>query len=136
MVKYLIIFVFAGHGIMKDGRHAMLYNEFDLKTRYYKMFRAEEKIRTWAELYPNSYTIGIFATSRILYNEHSMTNCIPLFDMRNYSELRNNFGGFKQQCANIAEQVAKFKQFYMTDEERNQITLQTAGEEEKQTRVE
>ena len=60
MERFLIIFLFVGHGVMKDGMHSMLYNEFDLKTRYYKMFRAEEKIRSWAEIYPNSYTVGIF----------------------------------------------------------------------------
>ena len=101
MEKYLIICLFAGHGIVKDCKHHMLYNEFDLKTRYYKMFRAEEKLKSWAELYPNSYTVGIFASSRMLYDESITKRCIPLFDSRNYSELRNNFGGFKQQCAEI-----------------------------------
>ena len=86
---------------MKDGMHSMLYNEFDLKTRYYKMLRAEQKIRSWAELYPNSYTIGIFESSRLLYDENAMKSCIPLFDSRNYSELRKNFGGFKEQCGNM-----------------------------------
>ena len=46
--NFLIIYAFAGNGIIKDGRFCMLFNEYDLNTRYYKMFRAEEKIRSWA----------------------------------------------------------------------------------------
>ena len=46
--NFLIIYAFAGNGIVKDGRFCMLFNEYDLNTRYYKMFRAEEKIRSWA----------------------------------------------------------------------------------------
>ena len=46
-----------------------------------------------------------------------MTNQIPLYDLRKYTELRKNFGGFKWQCNNIAEQVNKFKSMNMTEEE-------------------
>ena len=46
--KYLVLYAFVGNGIVKDGRFCMLINEYDLSTRYYKMFRAEEKIRSWA----------------------------------------------------------------------------------------
>ena len=40
------------------------YNEFDEKTGFYKMFRAEKKIRTWAEIFPNAYLMGIYACCR------------------------------------------------------------------------
>ena len=62
--NYLVIFLFAGHGMIKDGSQVLLYNEFDKKTGYYKMLRAEKKIRHWAEIFPNSYLIGIYACCR------------------------------------------------------------------------
>ena len=62
--NYLVIFLFAGHGILKDGTQMMLYNEYDTKKKFYKMLQAEAKLRIWAEIYPNSYIIGIFACCR------------------------------------------------------------------------
>ena len=69
MVNYLIIFLFTGRGMMQEGQQVLLMNEFDKKTRFYKIFKAESKLRFLAETYPNSYMIGIFACSRQLYNE-------------------------------------------------------------------
>lgn len=51
MDKFLIIFLFAGHGLQKDGMQAMLYNEYDKSTGFYKLFRAEQKLRSYAEIY-------------------------------------------------------------------------------------
>ena len=64
MERYLIMFLFAGHGLQKDGQQVMLYNEYDPKTRFYKLFRAELKLRIFAEIYQNSYIVGIFACCR------------------------------------------------------------------------
>ena len=64
MEKYLIVFLFAGHGILKDGMQALLINEYDSKNRFYGLLKAEGKLRLWAEIYPNAYIIGIFACCR------------------------------------------------------------------------
>ena len=62
--KYLVIFLFAGHGLMVEGQQNLLYNDFDPKEKFYKLLRAEAKLRTFAEIYPNSYIISIFACCR------------------------------------------------------------------------
>ena len=64
MEKYLVIFLFAGHGLQLDGMQVMLYNEFNQKQSFYKLFRAEAKLRSYAEIYHNAYIIGIFACCR------------------------------------------------------------------------
>ena len=64
MERYLVMFLFAGHGLQRDGLQVMLYNEFDPKTRFHKQLRAELKLRTWAEIYPNSYIVCMFASCR------------------------------------------------------------------------
>ena len=64
MKRYLIIFLFAGHGLQKDGMQEMLYNEFDTRNCFYKLFRAEVKLRSFAEIFQNAYVIGIFACCR------------------------------------------------------------------------
>ena len=46
----------------------MLYNEFNPKTNFYALFRAEKKLRQFAEIYPNAYVIGIFACCRQMYD--------------------------------------------------------------------
>lgn len=40
-INYLVIFLFAGHGVLHDGQHSMLFNEFDLDTKFYKKLKVE-----------------------------------------------------------------------------------------------
>ena len=63
-VNYLVIFLFACHGVLLEGTTHILLNEYDEKTGYYKLFPAEKKLRTYAETYPNAYILGIFACCR------------------------------------------------------------------------
>ena len=39
--SYLVIILFAGHGILKDGMQMLLYNEYDQATGFYKLLKAE-----------------------------------------------------------------------------------------------
>ena len=48
-VNYLIVYLFAGHGIQKGGLQSLLLNEFDPRTKFYKFFNAEAKIRVLAK---------------------------------------------------------------------------------------
>ena len=63
-VNYLLIFFFAGHGLLKDGGQAVLYNEFNSRTKYFRTLKIEDVLRDWAFKFPNSYVIGIFACCR------------------------------------------------------------------------
>ena len=40
-VNYLVVILFAGHGVLKDGMQVLLYNEFDQATGFYKLLKAE-----------------------------------------------------------------------------------------------
>ena len=72
-MKYLVIALFAGHGILvKEAmQHVVLY-EFDHKKGYYKLFHVERIIRAWAENNNNAYVIAINACCRSVYNENEM----------------------------------------------------------------
>ena len=72
MENFLIIFLFAGHGLLKDGQQVLVLNEYDQKTSFYKLYMAEKKLRTLARVFTNSYLIGIFACCRQLYNQNDM----------------------------------------------------------------
>ena len=63
-----MIFLFAGHGLMQEGQQVLLYNEFDARDKFYRLLRAEAKLRTFAEIYPNSYIISIFACCRQMHD--------------------------------------------------------------------
>ena len=43
--NYLVVFLFACHGKLKEGYQHIVINEYDRKTKYYKLFPAEEKLR-------------------------------------------------------------------------------------------
>ena len=53
--NFLIVYVFAGHGMDAFGKQVMLLNEYNKKTGFYQMFGAEAEIRDIAKYYPNSY---------------------------------------------------------------------------------
>ena len=62
--KFLIFFLFATHGYLRDGMQFILFNEFDTKENYYKRFAIEAKLREWAHNYPHAYIVTIFACCR------------------------------------------------------------------------
>ena len=78
MENIVIIFLFAGHGILKDGCQTLVLNEFDPNTKFYKLLTVEDKIRTLSNTYPNIYNIAIFACCRELWRHEDMIGkCIP-----------------------------------------------------------
>ena len=38
---YLIFYLFAGHGILRDGMQTLVLNEFDPQDKFYKTLQAE-----------------------------------------------------------------------------------------------
>ena len=74
--KYLVILLFAGHGILKDGQQTLVLNEFDSGSGFYKLFKAEDTIRKLSYATSlNSYFICIFACCRELFNPNTMKGC-------------------------------------------------------------
>ena len=70
--NYLVIHLFACHGIHKNGTQYVVLNEYDDDTEFYKLFAAEDKIRNFADTHPNSYQVSIFACCRDLFNAELM----------------------------------------------------------------
>ena len=48
MINYMVIFLFAGHGILKEGQQEVVINEYNRQKGFYKLFKAESKLRSWA----------------------------------------------------------------------------------------
>ena len=71
--KILIVTLYAGHGMLKDGMQTLLTNEFDEKKGFYKMILAETWARDWAR-YTNTYVICFFACCRQLYSDKRYVN--------------------------------------------------------------
>ena len=74
----LALFCYASHGMIQDGRQVILVNEFNQFKGFYKLYGAEENMRTAARTFSNAYIVGIFACCReiFLVTEHS--GCISL----------------------------------------------------------
>ena len=68
-----ILCLFAGHGMIQDGRQILLVNEFDQGKSFYKTIGAEENIRNLAQNFSNAYLVVIFACCReiLLRSTHS-----------------------------------------------------------------
>ena len=75
--NYVVISVFAGHGILKLGTQWLVTNEFDEYDGFYKLLDVEHKMRNLSEAYTNGYIITIFACCRELYDHTFMCGGIP-----------------------------------------------------------
>lgn len=63
--NHLIIYVVAGHGMMQNGRQAILINELDPRGKFYKKWSLELNIRDLAKNHPdNTYQIVFFGCCR------------------------------------------------------------------------
>ena len=65
----MLVFVVAGHGMNESGMQTLLINEFNPKTNWYKMWNLEKFIRTFAEMYPNTYSMAFCACCRQIYDK-------------------------------------------------------------------
>ena len=72
--NFLVICLFAGHGVLKDGAQCLIYNEYAEKTKFYRVLTAEKVVRGTADAYNNAYMVCIFACCRQLYKEKDMEN--------------------------------------------------------------
>ena len=61
--QFLIVFVLVGHGMQQGSRQVLLLNEFDGRS-FYKTWSAEADIRELSRMFPNSYSIAFFTSSR------------------------------------------------------------------------
>ena len=76
-MNYIVILLFAGHGILKDGMQTLVLNEYDQKSGFYKLFKAEDTVRKLSyALNLNSYFICCFACCRELFDPDTMKGCI------------------------------------------------------------
>ena len=74
--KTLVVYILASHGIQENGAQGVVVNEFDEKTGFYKIWKAEALIRVLAKLYPNSYHLAFFACCREVYDPFRHTGCV------------------------------------------------------------
>ena len=76
----LALFCFASHGMIQDGRQVILVNEHNKLKGFYKLFGAEQNMRTAAQTYSNAYIVGIFACCREIFLVTQHSECISLAD--------------------------------------------------------
>ena len=73
--KFVLVYLIAGHGIQTGGLQTVVINEFDEKTRFYKIWGVESDIRDWTENNANVYIVCFFACCRELHNATRHSGC-------------------------------------------------------------
>ena len=66
--KILVVYVFAGHGIVEAGTQAVVLNEFRKSTGFYWYFKVENMLRDIAEKYQNSFHLAFYACCREIHD--------------------------------------------------------------------
>ena len=92
--KYVILALFASHGIVESGSQCVVVPEYSSKHHWYKKWSVEETFRQFAKSYSNTYSVIVFACCRELHDPSKHCGC---------------FGGTKEEA------TLKFK------EQRNKI---------------
>ena len=62
--KHFGLFMYAGHGMIKNGSQYILLNQYDEKNGFYYMHPVETQIRTLSKNFLNCYIVAIFACCR------------------------------------------------------------------------
>ena len=97
------------------------------------MLRAEKKIRHWAEIFPNSYLIGIYACCRQLYSPNLSTG---IFSEEQKDEYLNDIGAKKKEYDNrikeLEAELEKLEEQKKRIIEGNENEKQESSEEEKE----
>ena len=70
------LFCYSSHGMIMDGRQVILINEHSKVKGFYKLFGAEQNMRTAAQAYSNAYIVGIFACCREIFIVTQHSECI------------------------------------------------------------
>ena len=101
------------------------------------MLRAEKKIRHWAEIFPNSYLIGIYACCRQLYSPNLSTG---IFSDEQKDEYLNDIGAKKKEYDNrikeLEAELEKLEEQKKRIIEGNENEKQESSEEEKEFKLE
>ena len=122
-MNYLVILLFACHGFLKDGTQNILLNNYDPKTKFYQMYKAEEKIRSWAQSFPNAYIIGIFACCRQLWNPDAFKPMLSKEDTRFCSMEELRLKQFQDDCQTFQKQSNVFKKKLKAFQVNKSLTL-------------
>ena len=61
--------------MQKHGAQIVLVNEFDSKSRFYKVFLIENKVRFFANVLKNSYVMAFFACCREIWDPTKHCDC-------------------------------------------------------------
>ena len=74
----LAFLCYASHGMIQDGRQMIVVNQFVESKGFYKLYGAEENMRTAARTFSNAYIVGIFACCREIFLVTQHSGCISL----------------------------------------------------------
>ena len=75
--RILVIYLFSGHGLEQLSDINMIVNEYDSAKKFYKMSKAEYKVKYQARIHPNSWHLAFFACCRELYNPEKHSDGLP-----------------------------------------------------------
>ena len=76
----LAFFCYSSHGMIQDGRQVILVNQHSKAKGFYRLFGAEQNMRTAVMTYSNAYIVGVFACCREIFLVSQHSECISLAD--------------------------------------------------------
>ena len=74
----LALFCYSSHGMIQDGRQMIVVNQFNEAKGFYRLYGAEENMRTATTIFSNAYIVGIFACCREIFLVTQHSGCISL----------------------------------------------------------
>jgi hypothetical protein len=72
-----VVYLFAGHGLDRDGAVSLIVDEFDARSKFYKLCNAESKVKAQAAKHNHSMHLAFFACCREIYSNTKHKDGLP-----------------------------------------------------------
>ena len=136
--KFLVMFLFAGHGFIKQGRQVLVTNEYDERQKFYKVIQAELIVRRFSENEKNVYNVTIFACCRCFFDPNRHKD-FP--SKKSLDDLTRKFGSdsflqFLPIVMAVKLRVEATKRAIQQEERAQKIANAKAKQERRKTEIE
>ena len=130
----LVVYMFAGHGMILNGQQAILFNEVNKETGYYKLHPTEQTVRAFARVYPYSYHLLFCPCCRTNFKGGESIGCVEATNKEEATKKLEVIKKVKQELKEVAKdtqdkqkaELAHLKLTCMDLEARSKMQMEVA----------
>ena len=142
-LKFFGMLLFAGHGMIFEGRQTLLLNQFDKKREFYWLDPIEQNFRNASSICKNSYLVGIVACCREIFIKERHCDCVKAVDAEEATKIfeekmaaeelkKSQTLTQEQEIQELKKQVKEMQDIIANKNSEEEAIVQEEDEETKQ----